>query len=172
MIVLLGKSGSGKSTIEKELIDKGYKKIVSYTSRPIRKNEVNGIDYHFISKDKFEKLLSQDYFATNIYFDNNYYGAAKEDCTDQTVIVIGKDALSQIRGINEIKCICFYINVSPLTRFRRMLKRGDSIRRALDRLTYDYKAFKDVEKEVDYVVNNNDGSNGYKHILDILSKNK
>ena len=48
MIVLIGESASGKSSIERCLVeDYGYNKIVSYTTRPPRAGEVDGIDYHF-----------------------------------------------------------------------------------------------------------------------------
>ena len=48
IIVLVGASGSGKSTLEK-LICKEFdmNKIISSTTRPMRKNEVNNVDYHF-----------------------------------------------------------------------------------------------------------------------------
>lgn len=57
MIALLGESASGKSTIEKELINKyGLKKIVSYTTRQPRVGEEDGVDYHFVTDAEFEEI--------------------------------------------------------------------------------------------------------------------
>ena len=64
IIVLLGASGSGKSTIEKILSDKyDYEKIVSYTTRPQRVGETNGKDYHFITNETFKEALHKNLFA-------------------------------------------------------------------------------------------------------------
>ena len=57
MIILVGASASGKTEIAKILYKKGYKKCVTTTTRQIRPSEVNGIDYHFITKEDFNKLL-------------------------------------------------------------------------------------------------------------------
>ena len=50
MLILIGKTASGKDTILNQLVKKhGYKKIVTYTSRPMRKGEKQDVTYHFIS---------------------------------------------------------------------------------------------------------------------------
>jgi len=58
MIVLVGASASGKSTLQKAMIEhsENLKKVVTYTTRPPRKGEKNGVDYHFVSEKKFQKL--------------------------------------------------------------------------------------------------------------------
>ena len=64
MIVLVGESASGKSSIEKYFVDNyGYKKITSYTTRQPRNGEVDGKDYHFITEEQFKKLKKQGFFA-------------------------------------------------------------------------------------------------------------
>ena len=64
IIVLLGASGSGKSTIENILSEKfGYDKIVSYTTRPQRVGETNGKDYNFINNEKFKDSIRKGLFA-------------------------------------------------------------------------------------------------------------
>ena len=57
MIVLVGFTSSGKDSIQDELQKKGFEKVVSYSSRPMRQGETNGIEYNFISKDDFQKLF-------------------------------------------------------------------------------------------------------------------
>ena len=62
MLILVGKSSSGKDTIQKELIKLGYTPIVNYTTRPPRIGEVDGIAYHFVTQEEFlekERILCQ-----------------------------------------------------------------------------------------------------------------
>ena len=56
-ICLIGKSCSGKDTVTKELISMGYEKIITYTTRPQRNGEIDGIHYHFISEKLFKKMI-------------------------------------------------------------------------------------------------------------------
>lgn len=84
MIFIAGKTCSGKTRIVSELCKKfGYKKIVTYTTRPIRNKEVDGIDYHFISEEEFEKKIEEGFFAEYKVYDAEFgrchYGVATED---------------------------------------------------------------------------------------------
>ena len=49
LLILVGKTASGKDTIIKELTENGWDKVVTYTTRPIREGEKEGITYHYIS---------------------------------------------------------------------------------------------------------------------------
>lgn len=60
MIVLVGESASGKSSIERELIALGFNKIVTYTTRPMRKEDVDGETYHFITEEQFNDMIEKD----------------------------------------------------------------------------------------------------------------
>lgn len=63
VLVITGKSGSGKDTLAKELIKRYpdvYKESIEITSRPIRQNEVNGVDKIFVTKDKFLSMVKDD----------------------------------------------------------------------------------------------------------------
>ena len=54
MLVLMGKSASGKTTIAQKLAMKhGFHSVVTYTSRPMRKGEIADVTYHYIPKEKF-----------------------------------------------------------------------------------------------------------------------
>ena len=83
VIIISGPSGVGKSTIIKNLFLNFEKKLalfysVSYTTRKRRKNEIEGKDYYFVTKNKFESLIAKDYFFEYTNFINNYYGTPKE----------------------------------------------------------------------------------------------
>lgn len=89
MLVLIGKSTSGKDTIKNELINKyGFHSIVTYTTRPIRNGEVPDVTYHYISDEEFKKKIEDGFFAeyktylakiNEDTYEKWYYGTALED---------------------------------------------------------------------------------------------
>lgn len=155
MIVLVGESASGKSSIERHLVDAyGYNKIVSYTTRQPREKEIDGVDYHFITVEEFESLKEQGFFAETAVYNNWNYGVAKEDCTDDKVAVLTPHGLRQISKIKDINVFSFYINVPRRDRLIKILQRGDDIEEAYRRSVSDVGQFDGIEDEVDYIVNN------------------
>ena len=62
-IVLVGQTNSGKTTVAKLLEAYGYKRIVTYTTRPKRQGERNGIDYNFVTDEKFKSMIKNGDFA-------------------------------------------------------------------------------------------------------------
>lgn len=155
MIVLTGESASGKSSIERYLVDNyGYKKIVSYTTRPPRDGEVDGIDYHFISKELFLLLKEEGFFAETAVYRGWYYGTAKKDCTNDKIAVLTPHGLRQIEKIKDINTISFYINVPRRDRLIKILQRGDDIEEAYRRSLSDVGQFDGIEDEVNFVIDN------------------
>ena len=155
MIVLVGESASGKSSIEKYLVDTyKYNKIISYTTRPPRSGEVDGVDYHFISVEQFKSLNEQGFFAEKAEYRDWYYGVAKEDCTDDKVAVLTPHGLRQISKIKDINIISFYINVPRRDRLIKILQRGDDIEESYRRNVSDVGMFDGIEDEVDFVIHN------------------
>lgn len=167
MLVLVGESASGKSSIEKYLVDNyGYNKIVSYTTRQPREGEVDGVDYHFISVEQFKSLKEQNFFAETAIYNNWYYGVAKEDCTDDKVAVLTPHGLRQISKIKDINITSFYINVPRRDRLIKILQRGDSIEESYRRNLSDVGMFDGIEDEVNFVINNN----GYEKSIEEMSE--
>ena len=79
MIVICAPSGTGKSTLLNRLKSE-YPELewsVSCTTRSTRQGEVNGKDYHFISKDDFEAQIAKDEFIEWAKVHSNYYGTSK-----------------------------------------------------------------------------------------------
>ena len=75
MFVLSSPSGAGKTTLSRLLIERmpGLKMSVSATTRPMRPGEVDGSDYHFIDKAKFEKMAKRnELLEWATVFDNRY----------------------------------------------------------------------------------------------------
>lgn len=170
MIVLVGESASGKSSIEKYLVENyGYNKVISYTTRQPRPNEVDGVDYHFIDVDKFLNLKKQGFFAETAVYNNWHYGTAKEDCTDDKIAVLTPHGLRQISKISKvdgINILSFYINVPRRDRLIKILQRGDNIEEAYRRSLSDVGQFDGIEDEVNYVINNDE----YKNSIAIMAQ--
>jgi len=83
ILVLSGPTGSGESTITKELVNRHpiFQRLVTATSRPMRSGERAGADYYFFSKEEFEKLIKQGLILEYTYIENRdiYYGTYKPD---------------------------------------------------------------------------------------------
>lgn len=169
MVILVGESASGKSSIEKELKDRyGYKKIVSYTTRDIRKGEIDGVDYHYITEERFDKLDNQGFFAEKTIYNGWHYATAKEDCTDDSVIVVNPHGLRQLKQIKDLHIISFYIKVSEHERLIRIAKRGDNIMEIFRRIISDQGVFQCIDEEVDCVVENYDLEESINQIINYI----
>ena len=114
LICLVGKMAAGKDSIQKELIKMGMNSVVSYTTRPPRPGEVDGIAYHFITKEEFLEKEKQGFFAETTSYnvaigETWYYGSAVEDLTDDKVIIVNTHGLRQIRKIKSLNPVAFHI---------------------------------------------------------------
>lgn len=80
LIVLSGPSGVGKGTIRKQVFKDESLNLaysISMTTRQPRNQEVDGVDYFFVSKEKFENMIKNDEFLEYTYFVGNYYGTPR-----------------------------------------------------------------------------------------------
>ena len=157
MICIVGSSGAGKSSIEKELVKKGYTNIVSYTSRSPRSIETNHKDYHFITKEDFIQKKKGGFFAETTLYNDWLYGIAKEDVRDTAIAVVEIFGLRQLRKLlneNNIPFISFFIECPERTRLKRMVDRGDNLMEIFRRIFSDQGVFQGVAEEVSHVINN------------------
>jgi len=172
VIIIIGCSASGKSTIEKKLTEKGYNRIISYTSRPIRKNEINDIDYHFVTEEEFVKKLSQGFFVEDTVYNSWHYGIAEDDCKNDAIAVVETYGYRQLKANKDLHIISFFIDVEERERVGRMMKRGDNVMESFRRIISDQGAFSGIHREVDYVIPNPDGdvNLAVERILEILKE--
>lgn len=145
-IVLVGGTGSGKTTLAKALEAKGFKRIVTYTTRPKRAGEKNGVDYHFLTAEQFKQKFIKDFFAEITTYNADFgfcmYGSAKQDykTTDKSVIVLNP------KGVLELEEFAFvvYLDICENILKERALKRGDTIVEITRRLKDDKPYFDEM----------------------------
>ena len=157
MLVIIGESGSGKSSLAKALSDKhkNYKRIVTYTTRPRRDNEVDGIDYHFIDQARFDELVEQDFFVEYNMYREWCYGTALQDCSnDNNVIAVLTPAGYRALKRAGVKARSIYLYVDRRSRLINILKRGDNIEEAYRRSLSDVGQFDGLVDEADYIIDN------------------
>tara|TARA_B100000780_G_scaffold203792_1_gene144652 strand:+ start:1617 stop:2198 length:582 start_codon:yes stop_codon:yes gene_type:complete len=80
MVILSSPSGAGKTTLTKKIQQKyqNFKISVSHTTRKPRSNELEGIDYFFVSHDEFQKNISDNKFYEHAKIFDNFYGTSKD----------------------------------------------------------------------------------------------
>lgn len=134
--VLMGKSATGKDTIYKKILDSGkvyLKEVVTYTTRPIRENEKEGIEYHFVSEEFFNKQKSEnkviEYRVYNTIHGPWYYFMVNDSQinidSETNYILIGTlESYEQIREYyGKEVVIPIYIEIEDGERLTRALKR-------------------------------------------------
>ena len=180
LVVLSSPSGVGKTTLTKKIQQKfpNFKISVSHTTRPPRSNEIDGIDYHFISKKEFEKLISNKKFYEYTKIFDNYYGTLKEN-VDKTIKVNdiifdidwqGTKQLSNYKKLNLIKLYLITHNKKELK--KRLLKRDQNSKEDIEKR---FNAFDEDVKhwnDYDYVIINENLEVCFNQIEKIILKHK
>ncbi len=96
LYIISAPSGGGKTSLVKALLGTGIglSLSVSYTSRPARAGEIDGRDYHFVTREVFEQKLKQGEFLENAEVYGNYYGTSKKWIDEN--VAMGHDVLLEI----------------------------------------------------------------------------
>jgi guanylate kinase len=135
LIIISSPSGAGKTTIVKKLVNKNLltSLSVSLTTRNARPNEIDGVDYRFVSKDLFKKKIKKNLFLEYAKVFDNFYGTIESDITKK--IAKGKNVLLDIdwQGARQVKkklpseTISIFILPPSLKELKKRLKkRGEN----------------------------------------------
>ncbi len=170
LIVISGPSGAGKSTLRSMLL-KNHPELVysvSYTTRKPRNGEINGVDYYFITKDKFEEMISQNEFLeyANVY--GNYYGTSKKFVDE--ALSSGKPIILEVdvQGAESIiklypQCCSIFIRPSSIELLiERFVKRGTEDLQDQKKRIEEIKKELVKEKLFSYIVINDNLTDAYK----------
>ncbi len=180
MLILSSPSGVGKTTLTKKIQQKypSFKISVSNTTRTPRSNEVDGIDYHFVSKDKFMSLVNQEKFYEYAKIFENYYGTLKKNVDDTIIkndIIFdidwqGTKQLSKFKNLNLIKIYLITKNKKELK--NRLIKRNQNTSKEVEKR---FKSFDDDIKhwnDYDYIIINDNLEVCFKQIENIILNEK
>jgi len=162
MIILIGESGSGKTTILNELEKRGFKKAINHTTRPKRKTDDELNEYKFLSKEEFNKMWEEGKLLQRAEFNNEFYGISTDSLKPDIACVSITDSVKDIKRrveeleIKDVDIKTFYIYVPQEERINRMLKRGDSADAINKRLEIDKEKFKEAKEVADFTIENVD----------------
>ena len=179
MVILSSPSGVGKTTLTKKIQQKykNFKISVAHTTRTPRSNEVDGVDYHFVSKEKFKELIDRGKFYEYAKIFENYYGTLKKDVDDtikENDILFdidwqGTKQLSQFKNLNLIK---IYLITDKKELKSRLIKRNqntnEEVKKRFDSFDEDIKHWNDY----DYIIINQHLENCFRQIENIIEINK
>ena len=176
MLILSSPSGVGKTTITKKIQQKyqTFKISVSHTTRSPRSNEVDGVDYHFIAKNKFEELIKEKKFYEYAKIFENYYGTLKKN-VDETIkkndllFDIDWQGTKQLSKFKDLKIIKIYLITSDKKELKkRLIKRNqnsnEEIKKRFDAFDEDIKHWNDY----DYIIINKNLDVCFKQIENII----
>jgi len=179
MLVLSSPSGAGKTTLSKKIqqSDNSFEISVSHTTRKPRPNEVDGLDYHFVSIEKFKSLLKENAFYEHAEIFGNYYGTSKSSInkiTEKKHNVLfdidwqGSEQLSKFKELNLVKV--FILPPSKEELEKRLIARNQDDKEAIKRRMLAYS--KDIvhQKDYDYVLVNDNVEKCFNNIKEIISK--
>jgi len=184
LIIISSPSGAGKTTVCKKIInlDKNIKLSVSHTTRAPRDNEINGLDYFFISSDEFNSKILDKSFLEHANVFGNYYGTSKKKVEE--ILSKGFDVLFDIdwQGATQIlnskfsKIITIFL-VPPskeviLNRLEKRSKETGDDYESIQRRMLEYENEMLHSKEYSYVVVNNDIEECTKRVMSIIENER
>lgn len=178
LFIISAPSGTGKSSLIKAFLkEKKFFKIkrsISFTTRKIRPNEINGIDYHFISKKKFIKMIKKKEFLEYAKVFNNYYGTSLKNTL--SILSNKEDLLLDIdwQGAKKIKeqdlfsKSIFLLPPSKKELFNRLKKRNQDNKNVILKRMKKFSEEVSHYLEYDYLIINKDFDVSISHLKSIV----
>lgn len=161
LVILSGPSGVGKNTLLKQLIAKhpNLHSVVSYTTRQPRPHEVEGVDYLFVDRPKFNQLASSGQLIEKVEYASDWYGIAKDQiepglANGQTLVaVVEVDGAEVLRRLFPDQTLRIFIMPPDLNALKERLSKratdeGAEIKERLMRVGYEIEQGKQFEHTV------------------------
>lgn len=159
LICIMGNSACGKDTLVNELCKRnGWTQLISYTTRPQRKNE--GATHIFVDTDIYIAMKENNEIAAYTYINNNHYWSTIDQLYDSSFYIIDPSGVASLKALNlpNLRIVTVYINVPEDIRKERALVRGDDVVTYKARCFSERNQFREMKKnmDVDYVIPNID----------------
>jgi guanylate kinase len=176
IFVISAPSGTGKTTVIKCLLDKipDLALSVSHTTRPMRRNEKDGRDYYFVTREVFQKMLTDGEFLEWTETYGHLYGTSKREI--DRIVALGKDVLMDLdtNGALNIKkmypdaVLIFLLPPSFEELKERIIKRGSEDKEEIEKRLKGAAAEYERRHEYDYQVVNEDVLEACSEIAEIV----
>jgi guanylate kinase len=164
LFVIAAPSGAGKTTLVKALTARNpeLRFSISYTTRPQRRNEVDGSDYIFVDKAEFDRLRAAGALLESAEVFDNLYGTSREQVEEH--LAAGHNVILEIdwqgaRQVRQAKPDCVTVFILPPSRQeleRRLRSRGTDTEAVIERRLRDALSDMSHWEEFDYVIFNDD----------------
>ncbi len=180
MVILSSPSGVGKTTITKKIQQKyhSFKISVSHTTRSPRSNEVDGVDYYFVSNKKFEELIKQKKFYEYAKIFDNYYGTLKKTVddlakTNDIIFDIDWQGTKQLSKFKNLKLIKIYLITASRDEVKqRLISRNQNSNYEIDKRINSFEDDIKHWNDYDYIIINKNLDVCFKQIENIIIKQK
>ena len=180
MVILSSPSGAGKTTLTKKLQQKynNFKISVSHTTRPPRSNEVDGVDYNFITKKKFEDLIKDKEFYEYAKIFDNYYGTLKKNVDkilkkNDIIFDIDWQGTKQLSKFKELKLVKLYLITDSKSELKkRLLNRDQNTKEEVEKRFNSFDEDVKHWKDYDYIIINKNLEVCFKQIEKIITSYK
>ncbi len=176
VFVIAAPSGTGKTTICRRILERDphLRLSVSHTTRKPRKGDVDGVDYHFVSRDRFRRLVEDGAFLEHAEYNGNEYGTSWRSIEDpleageDVVLEIEVQGAAQVRERLPEACLIFLLPPSLGVLEERLRSRGTDDESVIQRRL----ALVDRELEAagifDYAIVNDDLERAVTEVLDVI----
>lgn len=164
LYVIAAPSGAGKTTLVKTLVDslQNIQVSISHTTRPMRPAEQDGVNYHFITRDEFQRMIDHDDFLEYAEVFQNFYGTSRSWV--EKTLVKGIDVILEIdwQGAQQIKklfpaCTSIFILPPSMQELsHRLRQRNQDKPEIIEKRLADAQETISHISEFDYIVLNDD----------------
>lgn len=177
IIVIVAPSGTGKSTLIKQLVDdfNVLEWSVSCTTRPRRNGETNGVDYHFMTEKEFLARKENDEFIEWAKVHSNYYGTLKkfvdEGLESGKILLFDLDVqgCDQMKKIYGTEAQVIFIEPPSVDELeKRLLKRATDNRAVIEERLNNAKEELKRKNDFDHLVTNDDFNRAYKDLNTVV----
>lgn len=150
-IILVGKAASGKDYLRLKFQNRGFKYSVSYTTRPPREGEIDGVDYFFISDERANEMILNNEFYEYVYFNNWLYGSTIEQFYSDNLFIMTPKGISHIKPEDRKDSFIIYCDIDMSIRNTRLYNRqmpGDTVERRITADEIDFLDFNDYDLRI------------------------